>query len=88
MIEGLGIVDSDPWYLPCLSDRCIGKCMLKSNSVGLQSSLNPVISYNRAWQKVYCIAYLKESFVLSTDEGVHRVNLDTNQVIHQCIVNV
>ena len=44
--------------------------MVKSNSVGLQSSLDPVISYNRAWQNVYCIAYLKESLVLSTNEGV------------------
>ena len=88
MIEAVGIIDLHLWYLPYLSYRCIGKYMLKSSSVGLQPSLNPVISYNRAWQKVYCIAYLKESIVLSTDEGVYRVILDTNEVIHQCIVNV
>ena len=56
--------------------------MVKSNSLGLHSSLDPVISYNRVWQNVYCIAYLKESLVLSTNEGVSQVILDTNQVIH------
>ena len=57
--------------------------MVKSNSVGLQSSLDIEISYNnRAWLNVYHIAYLKEGLVLSTDEGVSRVILDTNQVFH------
>ena len=56
--------------------------MAKSNSVGLQYSLDPKISYNRARLNVYHIAYLKESLVLSTNEGVFRVILDTNQVIH------
>ena len=31
VIEALAIVDSNLWYL--LSDRSIGKCMMKSNSV-------------------------------------------------------
>ena len=56
--------------------------MVKSNSVGLQSSLDLEISYNRAWLNVYHIAYLKEGLVLSTNEGVSRVILDINQVIH------
>ena len=55
--------------------------MVKSNSVGLQSSLDPEVSYNRAWLNVYHIAYLKESLVLSTNEGVSRVILDTSKVI-------
>ena len=80
VVEALVIVDSNIWHL--LSDRNIGKCMEKSNSAGLQSSLDPKISYNRARLNVYPIAYLKESLVLSTNEGVSRVILDTNQVIH------
>ena len=56
--------------------------MEKSNSAGLQSSLDPEIRYNRARLNFYPIAYLKESLVLSTNEGVSRVILDTNQVIH------
>ena len=80
--EALAIVDSNLWYVACLSGRSIGKYMVKSNSVVLQSSLDPNTSYNRAWQKVYYIAYLKESLGLSTNEGVSRVILDTNQVIH------
>ena len=56
--------------------------MEKSNSAELQSSLDPEISYNRARLNDYPIAYLKESLVLSTNEGVSRVILDTNQVIH------
>ena len=51
--EALAIVDSNLWYVTCLSDRCVGKCMVKSNSVSLQSSLDIVISYNRVWQNVY-----------------------------------
>ena len=83
VIEALAIVDSNLWYLLyLLSDRRIGKCMVKSNSVGLQSSLDLDISYIRTWSNVYYIAYLKESLVLSTNEGVSRVILDTNQVIH------
>ena len=61
--------------------------MVKSNSVGLQSSLDLDISYIRTWSNVYYIAYLKESLVLSTNEGVSRVILDTNQVIHHIGVN-
>ena len=80
VIEALAIVDSNIWHL--LSDKSIRKFMAKSNSVGLQSSLDPEISYNRARLNVYHIAYLKESLVLSTNEGVFRVILDTNQVIH------
>ena len=56
--------------------------MEKSKSVGLQSSLDLDISYNKTWQNVYYIAYLRESLVLSANEGVSRVILDTNQVIH------
>ena len=56
--------------------------MVKSSSVGLQSSVDPEISYNRTWLNVYQIIYLKESLVLSTNEGVSRVILDINQVIH------
>ena len=56
--------------------------MVKSNSTGIQSSLDPEISYNRAWLNVYHIAYLKESLVLSTNEEVSQVILDTNQAIH------
>ena len=65
IIEVLAIVDSNLWYVVvvCLSDRYIGKCMVKSNSVGLHSSLDLVISYNKAQQNVYCIAYLKGSLV-------------------------
>ena len=55
--EALATVGSNLWYL--LSDRSIGKYMVKSNSVGLQSSLDSKISYNRAWLNVYHIAYLK-----------------------------
>ena len=55
--------------------------MVKSNSVGLQSSLDLDISYIRTWSNVYYIAYLKESLVLSTNEGVSRVILDTSKVI-------
>ena len=44
-------------------------------------------SYNRAWQIVYCIAYLKERLVLSVNEGVSRFILDTNQVIHHKVVD-
>ena len=80
--KSLVIVDSNLWYVACLSDRCIGKCMAKSNSAGLQRYLDPIISYNRAWKDVCCIAFLKESLVLSTNEGVSRVVLDTSQVIH------
>ena len=80
--KSLAIVDSNLWYVACLSNRCIGKCMAKSNSAALQRSLDPIISYNRAWQNVCCIAFLKESLVLSTNEGVSRVILDTSQVIH------
>ena len=76
------VADLNLYYVEWWSGRSTGKCMVKSNSVGLQSSLDPVISYNRAWQNVYCIAYLKESLVLSTNEGVSQVILDTNQVIH------
>ena len=54
---------------------------------GLQSSLDLNISYNRAWSNVYYIAYLKESSVLSTNEGFSRVILDKNQVIHHIGVN-
>ena len=57
VIEDLAIVDSNLWSL--LSDRGIGKCMVKSNKIGLQSSLDLEISYNRAWQNFYHIAYLK-----------------------------
>ena len=57
VIEALAIFDSNLWYL--LSDRSIGKFMVKSNSAGLQSSLDPEISYNRAQLNVYHIAYLK-----------------------------
>ena len=80
VIEALAVVDSNIWHL--LSDKSIRKCMAKSNSVGLQSSLDLKISYNRARLNVYHIAYLKESLVLSTNKGVFRVILDTNQVIH------
>ena len=55
--------------------------MVKPNSVGLQSSLDIEISYNRAWLNVYHITYLKEGLVLSTNE-VSQVILDTNQVFH------
>ena len=82
VIEALAIVDSNLWYVAYLSDRCIRKSMVKSNSVGLQSFLGPVISYHRFCKNVYCISYLKESLVLSSNEGVSRVILDTNQVIH------
>ena len=61
--------------------------MVKSNSVGLQSSLDPDISYNTAWQNVYYIVCLKESLVLSINEGVSRGILDPNQAIHQIGVN-
>ena len=63
--------------------KCIGICLTKSNSVRLQRSLDPIIRYNRAWQNVCCIAYVKESLVVSTSEGVSRVILDTAQVIHK-----
>ena len=56
--------------------------MVKSNSVGIQSSLHPVIRYNRAWRNADCIVYIKESLVLSTNEGVSRVILNSDQVIH------
>ena len=62
--------------------------MVESNSVGPQSSLEPVISYNRALKNVHYIAYLKESLVLSTNEGVSPVILDTNQVIHHIGVDL
>ena len=80
VIEALAIVDSNIWHL--LSDRSMRKRMAKSNSVGLQSSLDLEISYNRARLNVYHIPYLKESLVLSNKEGVFRVILDTDQVIH------
>ena len=66
--EALAIVDSNTWHL--LSDRSIGKCMVKSNRLGFPSSLDPEISYNRAWLNAYHIGYLKESLVLSTNKGV------------------
>ena len=49
VIEALVIVDSNLWYFACFSDRSIGKCIVKSNSLGLQSSIDYVISYHRAW---------------------------------------
>ena len=75
-----GRVDSNLWYL--LSARSTGKYLVKLNSVGLQSSVDPEISDNEARLNVYRIFYLKESLVLSTNEGVSRVILVTNQVIH------
>ena len=87
VIAALAIVDSNIWYMAYLSDRSIGKCMVISNSVGIQSSWDPDISYNRAWQNVYYIAYLKENLVLITSEGVSPVILDTNQVIYHIGVN-
>ena len=61
--------------------------MVKSNCVGLQSSLHPDISYNRAWPVVYYNVYLKESLILSTKEGFSRVILDINQVIQHIGIN-
>ena len=61
--------------------------MVKSTSVGIQSSLDAVVRYNRAWQNVYWIVYIKESLVLSTNEGVSRVILNSNLVIHDIGVN-
>ena len=81
VIEALAIVNSNLWYVAWFSDRSIGKWMIKENSVGLQFSLDSVISYNRAWQNVYCIGNLKESLVLDTTKNISRVTLDTNQII-------
>ena len=86
VIETLAIVDSNMWNL--LSDRSIGICVTKSNSVGFQSSLDPEISYNRAWLNVYHIAYLKESLISSTNKGVSRVILNINKVIHHIRVDI
>ena len=47
---------------------------------------DPVISYNRAWQNVYCIAYLV-SLLSNTSEGVSQVILDTNYVTHHIEVD-
>ena len=50
VIEFLANVDSNLCYIVCLSNRNIEKCMVKSNSFRLQSSLDLDLSYNRAWQ--------------------------------------
>ena len=47
---------------------------------------DPVISYNRAWQNIYCIAYLV-SLLSNTNEGVSQVILDTNYVTHHIEVD-
>ena len=87
VIEALTIVHSNLWYVACFSDRSIGHCIVKSNSVGLQSALDPDISCNIAWLNIYYIAYLKESLALSTNKKASQVILDTNQVIHHIGVN-
>ena len=77
------------WLKPmvrCMLIRWNQKCMVKSNRVGLQLSLDLLVSYKTAWPNIYCIAYLKESLVLGTNEGVSWVILDSN-VIHHIGVN-
>ena len=56
--QALAFGNSNTWHL--LSDRSIGKFMVRSNRVSFPSSLDPEISYNRAWLNVDHIAYLKK----------------------------
>ena len=60
VIEALTIVHSNLWYVACFSDRTIGNCMVKSNSVRLQSALKKVIS----------------QVILDTNQVIHHIGVN------------
>ena len=78
----IALIDSKTMYVAFSQKRCISRCSLKFNSVGLEADCrNLFIEYIENWKYVYEIEVMCGKLVVSHNEGVSLVNQDSKSVV-------